>query len=162
MLKTGCEGLMASGKRVLLLAPVDVGDFQLLSGEARRMQHDKTSPVGHEVGLGHGDRGEDEGAVARACDARLEGEPLSGVRANRAIGDRETFGSLLNVEIFDLRRIGAPILVAHQKRDAAQDFDAAVAHVAQLAVLEFHGEPTGAESAAGWIDRRRTAKFHGA
>ena len=120
MLKTGWDGLIGFGKASLLLAPVDVGDLQLLAGEARRMQHDEASAVGHEVGLGRGDRGEDERAVARAGDARLVGEPLSGVRANRAIRDGETFGSLLNVEIFDLRRVGAPILVAHQKRDAAQ------------------------------------------
>src|SRR3984957_19011660 len=115
---------------------VDMGNADLMSGETGRMQNNESGTIGHDIRFWRRDHDERERTVARSGYPSLIGEPLTGIGANGAIGHDEAFSCLFDFQIIDLRGVSAPVLVAHEKGDCPQRFDACEGHVAQLAVLE--------------------------
>ncbi len=77
------------GEARLRLATVDVGNLERPPGEPSGMQDNEACAIGNEIGLRRGDGGEGERAVARSGYPGFIGEPLSGVRADGPVGDRE-------------------------------------------------------------------------
>ena len=122
----------------LHLAAVDMGHLHRPARELGRMQHDEAGPVSDDIGVGQSHGFESQRAVARSEDARLIGEALLRIGADGSIGNAEAVGSFLDPEVVDLRRIRAPILIADQEGDAAQDLDAGECDIAQLPTIEFH------------------------
>ena len=137
------------GEPGLFLTTVDVGDFELLAGEPGGMEDDEARAVGYEIGLRRGDRLEGERAVARSGYPRLVNQPLPRVSADGTIGDCEALGAFLDFEVFDLRSVGAPVLISNEKRDAAKSLNTGEGDIPQLPVLQFRGQSSGDEPPEG-------------
>src|SRR4029077_9109487 len=102
------------GKARLLFASVDMQDLDRPPGNALdRVKHDESGSVGEDVRLGLGDRFELKRSVALAAYSRVIDKLLLGVRTGGAIADGELAGTLADLQVVDLRRVGAPVFVAN-------------------------------------------------
>ncbi len=110
-----------------------------------RMQHYEPGARRPEVGFGNGTAVESQVAVPGAFDAGVVRDLLFGALAHRVEGNRKTVGALVDLQIADGRRVGAPVLVSYQKADRAQHFDAVDLEVAQLTVVELDRHRPGLE-----------------
>src|SRR5262249_45957609 len=103
-----------------------------------------------------------EAAVGLAFDRRVERNLLAGPAADGVIPDGEAVGALLDAELADGRGVGAPVLVAYQEGDRAQDLDPLHRQVAELAAVELDRHRAGGQDAAGDVGLFGAAQRDGA
>ena len=148
----GVEGLdrVDQGRELAFLASaVDMLDLDREAGNALQgMQHGEAGAVGQESAIRDGTRRKSQLPIGRAVDLGLVAERTLGVGAACLIGYGKIIAPLADLQIADLGREGAPVLVAHQEGDGAQDFDIVDPDVAQGAVAEFDGERPGPQDAS--------------
>src|SRR4029077_7167582 len=122
----------------------------------------ESGSVGEDVRLGLGDRFELKRSVALAAYSRVIDKLLLGVRTGGAIADGELAGTLADLQVVDLRRVGAPVFVANEKGDGANHLGPTEADIAQRAVLELNRQGPGLEHPVWGTDFFRAAKLDGA
>ena len=133
----GLQRIDDGGEAVGDQPAIDMQHLDRPAGDAaQRMQHDEAGPVGREVAMRRGDSGEIQAAVGQSRDRREIADAAMLVAAARPVGNPEAVGALAHHELVDNRRIGAPVLVAHQEGDGAQHLDLAETDIAQCAIVE--------------------------
>ena len=137
-----------------------------LHGRARhafqRMQHDEAGAIGSEVGFRRRDGAERNSTIGGGDDLGAIGESLLGVAAAGVVGDREALGVPPDLLVGNLRRVGAPVLVADEEGDGAHHLDTAEPDVAQGAVVEHHRDGTGAKLARPAVGNVGSEELDGA
>jgi hypothetical protein len=99
------------------------------------MQHDKARAIGEKIGERSSNRCEYEAAVGIRLDLRLIADRLLVIAAGGGIADTEARLALADLQILDRRRLGAPVPVADEIGDAAQNLAAAIADIAQRPIV---------------------------
>jgi hypothetical protein len=129
------------GKPGLDRLPVDMFDAGGMAGDALDgVQDGKARPVREEIADRASLAPEDEIAIGGARDLRRIAEFLRAILGDRIVGDPEAGVTLRDREIGDLRIVGAPISVANNVGNRAEQLDAVPADVAYVARFEFRGE----------------------
>ena len=132
----------------LLLAAIDMLDRHRPPGHSfYRMQHDEPGAVGNEIRQRFRCRREAQvpGLVtANGCGVA---ELLLRIARFSDVADGKAARLLLYLQLGDARVIGAPVLVAHNEGDRADQFDAIETDVAQVAGLEFSRQLAGPQQA---------------
>ena len=140
MSRNGWTGSTSVGERRLLDRAVDMLDLDRAPGHAlERMQDDEAGAVGEEVGLSAWPSPvELEVAVGVGLRCwRRRRSPGPAALQHGVVGHaRSRRAPCSIVEVADLGRVGAPVLVAHEEADRAQHLDAVELDVAQLAGVE--------------------------
>jgi hypothetical protein len=96
-----------------LALPIHMADLDRFSNHAfERMQDDKTRTVGEEVAQRHAIGRKYQHTISLGFDLRLVFKRLLRIAASRVIADGKTALSLFDLQVFNGRRIGAPVLVA--------------------------------------------------
>ena len=116
---------------------VDMLDLHRPAGHAReRVQNDEAGTAGQKVLLRPRDGCAADRAVGRASKLGMPGQVAIRGAGQRIEGHDEAATALVDAQIADLGRAGAPDAVADQKRDGANHLRVADLDPAQLTVLE--------------------------
>src|SRR6185295_552854 len=134
------------------LAAVDMLDIDCLSRHALQgMEHHKAGTCGEEIGFGHRDAGEFEIALFRCFYPGVVRKFLFIDFDRRVETHRKAVAALIDFQVADYRRGGAPVLVADQKTDCTEHLDAIDPHITQLAAVQFGRQRTRLDNAPGGL-----------
>src|SRR5262245_29421767 len=100
------------------------------------MQYNKAGPIGEEVRKRRSFGRKRQCTVTPCVDLGGVADRLIFILAGGLITDRKAIFELADLQVLDCRSIGAPVLVADDKRNSAQDFFTVIADVAQGAAVE--------------------------
>ena len=141
---------------------VHVQYIQPMSSHAfERVKHDEARARGQEISVGDGLTEELEAAVGAAFNTSGVADRLAAAAAGRAVTHAETVCALVDDEVRQHWNVSAPVFVAHEEGDCAQDLDACDAQVAQVATIEFDRQWPGRELAADDVRLVSAAALHG-
>src|SRR5882724_5998961 len=129
--ENGLTGADEFGELALLFLSIRVDDFNWAPHRScERMQHHKAGPIGEEVRKWRSFGRKLQCSIAPCVDFGGIADRLILVVADGIITDGKAILALADVQVLDCRSIGAPVLVADDKGNSAQDLFTVIADVA--------------------------------